>query len=215
MVESLEGIDWVLLSIAIGYLLLVISLALWAYHLSPWRRKKAKRKKAQAQGATSGPSMLARICSWVKILTIATAHATSVSLVIAVLVGLPIAFSGIPGLFGLIVASSIGLIVGTVVFASDVQEASVNLKRRGTVTLPKQFFPKGLFDSIQSTSASSSSDKLLSSGYLRSDYRSYGATDEDIEFWGLDQPGAPPPDVAGWAVMELLEEMDQDGDEWW
>jgi ABC-type multidrug transport system permease subunit len=214
-VESLGIIDLVLLSIAVGCLLLVIPLGLWAYHLSPWRRKKAKRKKAQAQRATSSPSMLARICSWVKIVTVATAHATLVSLVIAVLVGLPIALAGIPGSFGLIIASSIGLIVGVVVFASDAQEASVNLKRRGIVTLPKQFFPIDLFDSIQSTSASSSSDELLPSGYLRSDYRSYGATDEDIEFWGFDQPGAPPPDVAGWAVMELLEEMDQDGDEWW
>jgi hypothetical protein len=214
-VEGLGVTDWVLLSIAIGCLLLVIPLGLWAYHLSPWRRKKAKREKPQAQGTTSGPSMLARICSWVKIVTVATVHATLVSSVIAVLVGLPIALAGIPGLFGLIIASSIGLVGGVVVFASDVREASVNLKRRGIVTLPKQFFPKDLFDSTQSTSASSSSDELLPSGYLRSDYRSYGATDEDIEFWGLDQPGAPPPDVAGWAVMELLEEMDQDGDEWW
>lgn len=51
-------------------------------------------------------------------------------------------------------------------------------------------------------------DDLLASGYSRSEYRSYGITDEDIEFWGLDQPGAPPPDAVWWAVMDLLDEME-------
>ena len=52
------------------------------------------------------------------------------------------------------------------------------------------------------------SDELLPSGYWRSEYHSCGFTDEDIEFWGLDQPGAPPPDAVWWAVMELLDEME-------
>jgi hypothetical protein len=34
---------------------------------------------------------------------------------------------------------------------------------------------------------------VLPSGYRRSDYHYYGATDDDIESWGLDQPGAPAP----------------------
>lgn len=76
---------------------------------------------------------------------------------------------------------------------------------------PKELLPTGLFGSTSRGYVSSSSD-LLPSGYRRSDYHLYGATDDDIEFWGLDQPGAPPPDVAGWAVMDLLDEMDADGD---
>ena len=51
------------------------------------------------------------------------------------------------------------------------------------------------------------SDDLLPSGHSRSEYRRYGVTDEDIKFWGLDQPGAPPPDAVWWAVMDLLDEM--------
>lgn len=51
------------------------------------------------------------------------------------------------------------------------------------------------------------SNDLLLSGYRRSEYHRYGVTDEDIEFWGLDQPGAPPPDAVWWAVMDLLDEM--------
>ncbi len=46
---------------------------------------------------------------------------------------------------------------------------------------------------------------VLPSGYRRSDYHYYGATDDDIEYWGLDQPGAPAPWDAGIAVWELLD----------
>jgi len=56
------------------------------------------------------------------------------------------------------------------------------------------------------------SDDLLPSGYRRSEYRFYGATDDDIDTWGLDQPGAPPPDAVGSAVWDLWDEMDADGD---
>ena len=55
-------------------------------------------------------------------------------------------------------------------------------------------------------------DDMLPSGYRRSDYRLYGATDDDIDFWGLDHPGAPPPQAAGWAVWDALDELDADGD---
>jgi len=50
-------------------------------------------------------------------------------------------------------------------------------------------------------------DDRLPSGYRRSDYYRYGITDDDIAFWGLDQPGAPPPDAVWRAVMDVLEEM--------
>ena len=55
-------------------------------------------------------------------------------------------------------------------------------------------------------------DSALPSGYRRTDYHRYGATDDDIKFWGLDHPGAPPPEVAGWVVWDMYEEMDADGD---
>lgn len=59
---------------------------------------------------------------------------------------------------------------------------------------------------------SSEDDDLLPSDYSRSEYHRYGATDDDIKFWGLDQPGAPPPDAAGWVIWGMMDEMDADGD---
>jgi hypothetical protein len=56
------------------------------------------------------------------------------------------------------------------------------------------------------------SGELLSSGYRRSEYHRHGVTDEDIDFWGLDQPGTPPPSAAAWMMMESLYEMDADSD---
>ena len=53
-------------------------------------------------------------------------------------------------------------------------------------------------------------DDLLLSGYRRSEYHKYGATDEDIDFWGLDQPGAPAPEERRWAVWDQADEMDRD-----
>jgi len=53
-------------------------------------------------------------------------------------------------------------------------------------------------------------DDLLPSGYRRSEYHRHGVTDDDIDFWGLDQPGTPPPSVAAWMVMASLDEMDAD-----
>ena len=55
-------------------------------------------------------------------------------------------------------------------------------------------------------------NEMLPSGYTRAEYYAYGATDEDIEFWGLYEPGAPGPRDAGWVVMEMVEELDRDGD---
>lgn len=53
---------------------------------------------------------------------------------------------------------------------------------------------------------------LVPGGYRRSEYHRYGASNGAIEFWGLDQPGARPPDVAWWVAMDLLDQMDADGD---
>jgi len=56
---------------------------------------------------------------------------------------------------------------------------------------------------------SENSDGLLPNGHKRSDYYDLGYTDKDIEFWGLNQPGAPDPHVAG---FEILDAMDGDYD---
>ena len=53
-------------------------------------------------------------------------------------------------------------------------------------------------------------DELLPSGYTRRQYKEYGATDGDIEYWGLDQPGAPDPKVAGWIAWDVADQMDED-----
>jgi hypothetical protein len=50
-----------------------------------------------------------------------------------------------------------------------------------------------------------SSDERLPNGYTRKDYYDHGFTDFDIEYWGMDQPGAPEPFAAGWVVWDMLD----------
>ena len=35
------------------------------------------------------------------------------------------------------------------------------------------------------------SEERLPNGYTRKDYYDYGFTDFDLEYWGMDKPGAP------------------------
>lgn len=51
-------------------------------------------------------------------------------------------------------------------------------------------------------------DEELDSGYTRGEYYEYGLDDIEIEFWGLDQPGAPAPEDAGSMIWEMVEEID-------
>jgi len=51
-------------------------------------------------------------------------------------------------------------------------------------------------------------EETLPNGFRRSDYHEYGISDGDIDFFGLDKPGAPPPSAAGWAVEDMIEELD-------
>lgn len=50
-------------------------------------------------------------------------------------------------------------------------------------------------------------DELLPNGYTVADYERYGISRDEVEFWGLDQPGAPPPDTAGWVVWDMVDGM--------
>ena len=47
--------------------------------------------------------------------------------------------------------------------------------------------------------------ETLPNGYRRDEYHSYGISDFEIEFWGLDQPGAPAPGISGWVIMDMLD----------
>ena len=58
-----------------------------------------------------------------------------------------------------------------------------------------------------STSSRRATPKSLANGHTREEYQRQGFTDYDIDCWGLDQPGAPPPDAA----MVILADM-ADGD---
>ena len=50
-----------------------------------------------------------------------------------------------------------------------------------------------------------SPDERLPNGYARKDYYDHGFTDFDIEYWGLDQPSAPEPAMAGWVIWDALD----------
>jgi len=55
------------------------------------------------------------------------------------------------------------------------------------------------------------SDDILPNGHLLGEYYQKGFSDQDIEYWGLDQPGAPDPNVAGWEIMDAMD-GDYDGE---
>jgi len=42
-------------------------------------------------------------------------------------------------------------------------------------------------------------------GHTRKEYYQQGYSDYDIEFWGLDQSGAPSPEPAGWVLMDMMD----------
>ncbi len=54
-------------------------------------------------------------------------------------------------------------------------------------------------------------EELLPNGRTRQEYYDAGISDQEIEFWGLDQPGAPGPQAAGFVIMDMLD-GDWDGD---
>jgi hypothetical protein len=55
-------------------------------------------------------------------------------------------------------------------------------------------------------------DHQLPNGHTRQEYYKMGFSDMDIDFWGLDQPGAPSPQAAGFAIMDLLGGDGRDGE---
>jgi len=45
---------------------------------------------------------------------------------------------------------------------------------------------------------------IFPNGYSRQDYHNYGADDTAIDYFGLDQPSAPEPGVAGFVLMNFF-----------
>ena len=54
-------------------------------------------------------------------------------------------------------------------------------------------------------------EEVHPNGYTRGEYYKQGYSDFDIEFWNLNQTGAPSPHAAGWVLTDLMED-DFDGD---
>jgi len=48
--------------------------------------------------------------------------------------------------------------------------------------------------------------EVLPNDYRRRKYYQQGYSDFDIEFWSLDQSGAPSPEAAGWVLMDLMDD---------
>ena len=51
-------------------------------------------------------------------------------------------------------------------------------------------------------------ENSLPNGYTHKDYYDYGYSDFDIEYWGLDQPGAPSPPAAGFVISDMMDDDD-------
>jgi hypothetical protein len=49
------------------------------------------------------------------------------------------------------------------------------------------------------------SEDLLPNGYTRADYHHAGVPDSAIDLWGLDQPNAPGPHSAGFAIGDMAD----------
>ena len=47
-------------------------------------------------------------------------------------------------------------------------------------------------------------EEILPNGYKRGEYYEQGFSDFDIDFWHLDQLGAPSPQAAGWILTDLM-----------
>ena len=211
---DIEIINLLLLGLATGSLCLAIPVGFLALRASPWWRKRAKRKKRSAVSGVSGQSMPAKVWAWAKIVVLACVDAGAVGLVVVLSCGLLVAFVGMP--FGLVqmLALPLGLLAALAVFIFHVQEANAEMNRTGAVKFLGKSVISDLLSSMFTPKAGgrASSSDLLPSGHSRSEYHRYGAADGDIEFWGLDQPGAPPPEAAGWVIGDMMDEMDADGD---
>jgi hypothetical protein len=167
----------------------------------------------------STTSLSGKIWDWIRIVGAASLHSIVIG-VIGVLMGtIPLMLVGIPFFVALFFGTCLGLLFSTIIFCCDLRDVKVRFDRTGIVAAPKRFIPRGLLSS-QSREPGNNTSQALGrrrildpwpgprSKYSREDYRRYGATDADIDFWGLDEPGAPPPEAAGWAVWEALEEME-------
>ena len=64
-----------------------------------------------------------------------------------------------------------------------------------------------LFDPTEEERA----EEVLPNGYTRGEYYDQGYSDFYIEFWNLNQMGAPSPHAAGWVLTDLMD-GDLDGE---
>lgn len=48
-------------------------------------------------------------------------------------------------------------------------------------------------------------DSCLPNGHTRQEYSDAGFSAVDIEYWGLNQPGAPDPLAAGFVSMDMMD----------
>jgi hypothetical protein len=156
-------------------------------------------KRSEESSSEPNTSLLHRIWSWIQILCIASLRSLVVGGGVAVVGSISVIFAGIPFGVGLMISGVLGFVISIALFVESIKEGRAQFDLTGTVTFPEKLVPRG-FLGFQSGA--------LEGSHSREDYRRCGATDEDIDFWGLDEPGAPPPEVAGWAVWEVLEEMD-------
>lgn len=144
--ENVEVIRQVLLYVAVGCLCLAIPLGLIALRMSPWWRRRAKRKKRSiAERPTA-------------------------------------------------------------------RRLGDEIRRTGTATTPKQFWPRTPYGAAQrpGTANYTDYDEMFPNGYTRAQYHEAGIDDSTIEYWGFDRdPSAPSPLGAGEAIAEAMDEG------WW
>lgn len=73
---------------------------------------------------------------------------------------------------------------------------------------------KNIINRLSLGNSESSSQEVLPNGYQRQDYLDVGFSDQDIEFWGLNQPNAPDPSSAGLIIADSFD-GDLDGNLGW
>jgi len=94
------------------------------------------------------------------------------------------------------VFSSVGLIVLVCVYLAKHASKTRKIHKTKQVHVRPTYYPQPTNQNAK--------NEIFPNGYSRQDYYDYGADDTAIDYFGLDQPGAPEPGIAGIVLMDFF-----------
>ena len=109
--------------------------------------------------------------------------------------------------FAFVHAGAVSFVLGGVTFFEDLVRANDEIQQTGTVSFPKQLLPGTLSGPGSRQSLSQPSSDSSESAHQR-----YNVAASESGDLGRSQPS--PPETLGWEVVDLMEEVGSDADEW-